>query len=296
MGDGLNRDQLIAIMMAEKDAELHGRGAVHVLAWPDEEVRSAKAVEFLGRDDVGELVVEHTRIETYPDQIGDRMAVSKIFEKHGPELVEREDAGRFSLTVNPGVMSKVPYKQRALVADILTHWVRANIDRVPWPHVSGEQIYISGTHPDIRFGWSLWQCIPNTIRLIGPNARVVQISYARPDNLEELRIARLQTALRAKIPKLLDAAGRTRRSILVIEERDTHLSSPLHVSRALRIGAGGDQLPDAIYMINTTMGNPLACIIYEAGNWSQDGDDPFRWHTFTDTRSSQLNMMPVNWA
>ncbi len=33
--------------------------------WPDAENRLAKAVELRGVDDVGEIVVEHTRIESY---------------------------------------------------------------------------------------------------------------------------------------------------------------------------------------------------------------------------------------
>ncbi len=60
-----NRDQLIALMVAERDADLHGRGAVRRLGWPDAENRLAKAVELRGVDDVGEIVVEHTRIESY---------------------------------------------------------------------------------------------------------------------------------------------------------------------------------------------------------------------------------------
>lgn len=89
----LNRDQLIALMVAERDAELHGRGEVRPLEWPDAANRLAKAVEFRGVDDVGEVVVEHTRIESYDSQIDDRMAVSKIFPKFGPEIPDRWEAG-----------------------------------------------------------------------------------------------------------------------------------------------------------------------------------------------------------
>ena len=88
MTAALNRDQLIALMVAERDAERLGRGEVRPLEWPDAENRLAKAVEFRGVDDVGEIVVEHTRIESYDSQIDDRMAVSKIFPKFGPEIPE----------------------------------------------------------------------------------------------------------------------------------------------------------------------------------------------------------------
>lgn len=53
MTTALNRDQLIALMVAERDAELLGRGVVRPLEWPDAKNRRAKAVEFRGVDDVG---------------------------------------------------------------------------------------------------------------------------------------------------------------------------------------------------------------------------------------------------
>ena len=116
MTTSLNRDQLIALMVAERDAELHGRGAVRPVEWPDAENRLAKAVEFRGVDDVGEVVVEHTRIESYDSQIDDRMAVSKIFSKFGPEIPDRWEAGYMMLSVAPGEMARVGYRDRKRVA------------------------------------------------------------------------------------------------------------------------------------------------------------------------------------
>ena len=109
------------MMVAERDAELHGRGAVRPVEWPDAENRLAKAVEFrgvddVGVDDVGEVVVEHTRIESYDSQIDDRMAVSKIFSKFGPEIPDRWEAGYMMLSVAPGEMARVGYRDRKRVA------------------------------------------------------------------------------------------------------------------------------------------------------------------------------------
>jgi len=292
----LKRDQLIALMVAEKDAELAGRGTVRVVQWADEVERRTEAVELIAADDVGTIVVEHTRIESYPDQVDDRMAASKIFPLHGVELPERPNAGRYTLTVRPAVLATVPYKERARVAQILTDWVRENVDRVPWPHVPGEPIYITGSHPQLTFQWALWQAVPNTIGLVGPYERVIQISYSRPENLEEMRRDRLTATISKKVPKLLKAAGEDGRSILVLEERDTTLSSPLDVSLAMQAAAEDAPMPDVIYMLNTRMGNPLLCTIREHGLWAHETNDPFWWKTFSDARSSELNYMPTNWA
>jgi hypothetical protein len=77
-------------------------------------------VEFRGADDIGEIVVEHTRIESYDSQIEDRMAVSKIFPKFGPEIPDRWEAGYMMLSVAPGEMARVGYRDRKRVADLLT--------------------------------------------------------------------------------------------------------------------------------------------------------------------------------
>lgn len=293
----LSRDQLIALMVAERDVELHGRGAVRDVQWPDEDNRMARAVDLRGVDDVGAFVVEHTRIESYESQIDDRMAVSKIFPKFGPEIPDRWEAGYMRLSVAPGEMARVSYGNRARVASVLTEWVASKIDEVPQPHVPGSSGAIVGQHPDVPFRWALWQALPfDAAVLVGPNARVVQISFAKPVDLEEQRIVRLRRALDEKVPKLVGSAGDSCRSILVIEDRDTVFSAPAFVSRALEQASYGRALPDVIYLLDTGRGNPQMLAVYEAGVWAHSGDGGYDWKGFSAARSSELNLMPTNWA
>ena len=297
MTTALNRDQLIALMVAERDAELHGRGAVRPIEWPDAKNRLAKAVEFRGVDDVDEIVVEHTRIESYDSQIEDRMAVSKIFPKFGPEISHRWEAGYMMLSVAPGEMARVGYRDRKRVADLLTEWVASKIDEVPPPHRPGLNGLVWGEHPEVPFRWALWQALSfDAAGLIGPNARFVQVSFAKPANLEEMRVARLRRALDEKVPKLLEAAGSSCRSILVIEDRDTVFSAPAFVSRALEMASDGRPLPDVIYLLDTGRGNPHMLAVYDAGVWAHAGDAWYDWKGFSIARSSELNVKPTNWA
>ena len=304
MTTALNRDQLIALMVAERDAELHDRGAVRPVEWPDAENRLAKAVEFRGADDVGEIVVEHTRIESYDSQIesydsqiDDRMAVSKIFPKFGPEIPDRWEAGYMMLSVAPGEMARVGYRDRKRVADLLTEWVASKIDEVPPPHRPGVSGLVRGEHPEVPFRWALWQALSfDAAGLVGPNARVVQVSFSKPANLEEQRVTRLRRALDEKVPKLLEAAGNSCRSILVIEDRDTVFSAPAFVSRALEMASDGRQLPDVIYLLDTGRGNPNMLAVYESGVWAHSGEAWYDWKGFSIARSSELNVKPTNWA
>ena len=297
MTTSLNRNQLIALIVAERDAELHGRGAVQPVEWPDVEIRQAKAVEFRGVDDVGEVVVEHTRIESYDSQIDDRMAASKIFPKFGPEIPDRWEAGYMRLSVAPGEMARVRYRDRKRVAEIHTGWVAGKIDDVPPPHRPGLSGVVWGEHPEVSFRWALWQALSfDAAGLIGPNARVVQISFAKPANLEELRVARLRRALDEKVPKLLEAAGDSCRSILVIEDRDTVLSAPAYVSKALEVASEGRQLPDVIYVLDTGRGDPHMLAVFDAGVWAHSADAWYDWKGFSVARSSELNAKRTNWA
>lgn len=293
--DGLERDQLIALMVAEKDAELRQTGPVRVIVWSDTVDRDRPAVELCAADDRGEIVVEHTRIESYPGQVDDRAAMARIFPRGGIELPEYPPAGHYTLGVRPGALSAVPFVARSRVVPTLVQWVTTHIEDVPWPPKPGNPIYLAGSDPTIPLEWALWRMLPDSVGLVGPYARVIQIGYLRPPTLEAMRTERLTRALDSKVPKLLAAAAGRRRSILVLEERDTVLSSPMDVSYALEAAASGRDLPDVIYLLNTRMGDPLLCVIWQHGQWAHQTDDPFWWRTFDPLRASQLNMMPATW-
>ena len=292
----LRRDQLLALMVAELDATRRGVGYVRIVELSDEARRNRRAVELLAAyRDGGEVVVEHTRIESFEEQARDRAALGKVFERGGPELQERHDAAYFMLGVEPGAFASIPFTDRSLVRDIITSWVRENLDLVPWPHVPGQSILLRGHHADVPFEWTLHRAVDDSVDLCGPLVHVVGVSYSMPQDLDARRQARLSRALDDKLPKLLGAAQPRRFSILVVEERDRVLSSPAHVAKALHVAAGGRKLPDAIYLVHTTIGDPCAMPIYEAGEWRFQKSDPFRWHQFSQHRVGQFNPLNSVW-
>lgn len=121
------------------------------------------------------------------------------------------------------------------------------------------------------------------------------IDHATPPDIQGLREQRLARALADKVPKLLAAAGRHRRSILVLEDRDPDRSAPLLVSRALQAAAGDQELPDVIYTLWTRGYDPIMGALYECGAWAHEHDG-FRWRMFPQSRSGELNTMDVTWA
>jgi hypothetical protein len=270
-------------MIAELDAARRDLGEVAIVEWSDTARRDRKAVELRAAcGDACEVVIEHTR---------EHEALAEVFHRGGPELPERSDGAYFMLGVEPGSFASISYTERLLVHDILTDWIRANLDSAPWPHVPGESIFIRGQHADVPFEWTLHRAVDDSVALIGPTVHIVGVSYIKPADLEARRQARIVRALDAKVPKLLVAARPNRYSILVVEERDRVMSSPAHVARALRAVAEGRDLPEAIYLVHTTIGDPLAMPLLEGGNWLHEGSDPFRWCQFPLERVLEFNSL-----
>jgi hypothetical protein len=53
-------------------------------------------------------------------------------------------------------------------------------------------------------------------------------------------------------------------------------------------------MPNAIYLLNTRLGNPYAALIFDGGGWAHERQD-FHWEPFDDKRNTQLNALPYNW-
>lgn len=293
----LGRDELIALMIAELDARLNGRGDVTVLAWPDRENDDDETVELIARDTGGEVVVEHTRIESYPGQIDDHTAVHDYFDRGGPGLPDAGDlGGHLMLGVPIQEFSRsVPPRKRRPAGNRITDWVRGNADRAEFPQEPGSPAGLSGSHCDIPFVWTLTLAVPSDVSLIGPLADVVRVSFARPADLEVRRIERVGLALLRKLRKLLAAAGDNRRSILVLEDRDPATRSPLSLSRATHASSASHALPDVIYVLNTRAGNPTAGVLYAYGLWAHERPF-FRSETFDDPPQRTIQRSAVQLA
>jgi hypothetical protein len=108
----------------------------------------------------------------------------------------------------------------------------------------------------------------------GPPDSVLRIRREPPADLEERRSARLLKALERKVPKLLEAAGKTATSVLVLDNRDLSLTNPSLVREGLEAAAGKTaiRLPDVVVLVDTFLQPPRAGVLYENGDWR----DPYQ--------------------
>lgn len=293
----LRRDELIALCVAERDAELRGAGAVRVVEWPDRSGEDGPTVELIAADDTGEIAIEHTRIESYENQTGDRAALDAMFPGGGPRLDDRPNAVRFRLGVPIGSLAALGRSQRKQVAAVLTEWVREHLDQVPTLKVPGQPSHLTGSDDRVPFLWTLDCHITDDLPFGVLPGCIVAVSFGRPSDLEGRRNERSTRALGAKMPKLETAsAGGRRRTILVVEGRDHVLANPADISRGFAEAMLHQALsPDVIYLLSTRAGDPTLYPLWSEAGWAHEIGD-FRLLSFSAERTMALNAAPDDWV
>lgn len=109
--DSLDRDQLIALAVAELIAAERGGGRAAIVEIPEQIDRTNPAVELITSDAVGTLAIEHTLIEPYPGQIQDNHQIRPYAEALPTMLAGRLPAGsRFDLNLDVRVVNEIKPK------------------------------------------------------------------------------------------------------------------------------------------------------------------------------------------
>ena len=266
------RDHFAALMVGKLDATLRDRGPAEQHSWPDEEDQNRETVEVILRDALGgHIAVEHTTIESRERQIAEATTRSKVFPDGGVSLPDVPQAGQYRIIFEAGVLQNVDFNDRDEFRRATEIWTERYLPHAPWPHRAGEPTYVRGRLDHFDVDTAL-ERVTNA-NLTGLWEQVVQVHEWLPPDLEHLRRTRLTRALDKKVSKLLDCTGS--RTILVLEDRDWSTSAPGLVSRALQEAADGTQLPDAIYHLNVTAGNPLVSLLYSADGWWHENSRTF---------------------
>lgn len=292
----LRRDELIALCVAERDAELRESAPVRVVDWPDRARTDDPSVELIAEDAVGELAVEHTRIESYEGQTVDRAALQSMFPRGGPRLDDRPEACRYHLCLPIGALTNLGTSQRPQVAAILTDWVRGHLDQVPTLKTPGQPSHLAGSDDRVPFSWALDCHVTDDLPFEVLPGYIVGVSFGRPPDLEDHRAFRASRALATKLPKLERAGTSGRRTILVVENRDHTLANSRDVSRGLAEAMlQHGWRPDVIYLLSTRAGDPLLYPLWIDDQWAHDTNE-FRALTFCVERTMELNAAPDVWV
>lgn len=214
--------------------------------YPDEKERTKKAVDVIGKTSSGEIVLEHTRIESYPKQIEDWSQVRKLLKPLEKILTKKLPMpGHYVLAVEVGAIKGA--KNTESIQKALIKWIK---NKAPSLQLGSPETapghYIREKPEGVPFEVYLYRWPRNDGKFwIQENA---------PDDLENKRRKRINEALEDKCPKLWKAKGDKRTSILLLELDDISLGSHLSAGEALieELTFRNDP-PDEIYFARTEL-------------------------------------------
>ena len=228
---------------------------ISVVRRPDEEERQREAVEILAQSESRshQFAIEHTRIESFPEQIAGGAAFSKVLRPLETEL-SAELGGHYWLIVPAGASECVPAKDTERVQDTLKQWVISTATTLEAEDPSSKKtVSFTDELEGVPFPVTLRRFrYPERYR--GHRFGIVSIV---PEALEELRAQRVKTALTRKCPKLARCRPDGYSTVLILESNDIQLANPGVIKDALAgAQSGREDMPDYMYLVETEIAPP----------------------------------------
>jgi hypothetical protein len=187
-------------------------------------VRDKPAVEWVYETRSTRFAVEHTRIESFPNQIAEGKHFAQLLEPLEMQLAGKLP-GAFFLIVNVGV-AKAPAAQHAEVRTALAEWILANGAALDPEETTGPRgnCDITATPSGVPFEVTLH-------RDCDYESRLFIIQNVGGDR-QSLRRQRIGEALARKCPKLAAAHDDGCISVLILESDDIALANRVAVAEA----------------------------------------------------------------
>jgi len=227
--------------------------------YPDEKERNAKAVDVLLKSSSGEIVLEHTRIESYPKQIEDWSQVRRLLKPLEGILKKKLPMpGHYELAID--VWGTKGAKRKDSIQKDLIKWIKDTAPSLKLGSPETAPFHSKKAKPNgVPFEVTLYRWPGNDGKF-----RVV---LNAPDELADKRRERIRKALEEKCPKLQKAKGDKRTSILIFELDDISLGSHVSVGECLMEELPlRDDPPDEIYLVRTELEQWELWILKEGAN------------------------------
>ncbi len=243
---------------------------VNKICYPDKEKRnSAPSVDRIIECPGLEIVLEHTLIESYPEQISDSKRVDKLLGPLRTKLTgQLPKPGHYELSIDVGAVKGA--KDTKNIQTALIKWIKekAPILRVGSPNVSPSH-YIREEPLGVPFQVTLYRWPRRDGEF--------WISVNAPEDLKKQKRHRIRKALDDKCPKLYNTKGNVRISILLLESDDMFLANCCDTAKALANELKGrDDAPDEVYLVDTeiVMKEWVVWVLKEGTKLFQDIENP----------------------
>jgi hypothetical protein len=253
-------------------------GELAVDSWPDKLERNKPASDLLAHDGIGTIVVEHTTVVTYADQVEDNVRARDVFEGFEERFAGGlERPGRYTLLIDPTDLHLVRREDRAQGLAELETWVR---DQKP-PYREDLALQpVTACPPE------LWVSVQLYRRRRSPEENgTVHSAPVRLAQVADQRHAAVVKALVEKCPKLQAEKDRHAgsASLLVLGSHDLRMANPAALMKTTYTAAqelaanGGVPMPDAIIWVDTAAGvGHWDAYVTKNGTWSALATSPPR--------------------
>jgi len=213
-----------------------------------------------------EIVLEHTLIESYPEQIADHCRIKELLG-HVKSEVEGQlpIPGHYELSLAVGAVKGA--KDTKSIQRALIRWIENEAPSLLIGSPDVAPRHCTTEKPaGVPFEVTLYRWPGNDGKFY--------FSLIAPENLEAKRAQRIREALEKKCPKLHNARGKERVSILLLEADDISLGNHLQINKALtdELSSRND-VPDDIYLVSTELEEWCVWILKEGTKLFRDIQD-----------------------
>ena len=228
-----------------------------------------------------DYAIEHTRIESFENQIGTGIVANRIVRhvsKRIPDPFPGPAYYELQFPIDVSLPKGKPRRDRALNG--LVEWVRAKEQilrernstqflPVRNPYMANDSI--RGTPPGFECEFELlhWPIVP----LMRVRPGTLSFRFIPPDNPEGPRADRLRRAFSEKCPKLEACKAEGARTVLVLESSDSGLASFEFRGDLLpSLLAGCTNAPDEVFLVETCADLWWVWLLKrDEGHWPETG-------------------------
>lgn len=232
------------------------------------------------------FAVEHTRIEAFPEQIRTGVDFSAFVEPIERALDKNMPSpGSYSLIFRIDPTDGISRKRLPALRQSIIEWAHraaaelhaespVRMDRYHKPHGSDNTRVVEIDGVEVRLRRQVHWAENGSF-----DGRL-HVMRVAPDAVEDQRRTRIQTALDAKCPKLLECKNLGARSILLLENVDIALTNHAYVAETLELLlAGRRDTPDEILYLDTTGHWTIWSIVNDGRFWPDEDQLP-PYHDF----------------
>lgn len=236
-------------------------GVLSDLEWLEDRERQKKTVELRAKIGLSTVVLEHTRIESFPGQItDDHQFMSFLGPLEAKLSGHLPTPGYYSLCTAPGAVKGV--KNKVQIQSIIEAWVLAEAPKLELGSPSSAPRHMMrGKPPGVPFELTLYRW-KGAGRLDG---RLLLARYS-PKDTEVERKRRVRIALETKCPKLKNAKEEGFTSLLLFESNDIALANSAVIGSAVieEMKMMTNDIPDVIFLVETEL-EPWVIWVFKDG-------------------------------